>query len=173
MTTDELASCPASADHDAWPSDRDHDRDVDSGDAIKLFSGKIMDPQAYDVRSDADGDGDIDVGDVIKLIGQGQILNKCYELTFTNNTGGPVDDIHIQWGAAVSALFSARDSGLAGWSNRTLSGDGLVLDMDRPDGLGDLAADGTLTVVAQGPKAASLPIASCRWTLDGADRGAC
>ena len=173
MTTDELASCPASGDHDAWPSDRDHDRDVDSGDAIKLFGGKMMNPQSYDRRSDAAGDGDIDAGDVIKLIGQGQMMSKCYQLTFTNSTGGTVDDIHIEWGAAVTAVFSARDSALAGWSSRTLSGGGLVLDMDRPDSLGDLAAGGTLTVVVQGPKAASLPIASCRWTLDGVDQGTC
>jgi hypothetical protein len=70
-------------------------------------------------------------------------------------------------------VFSARDSQLAGWSGRTLSGAGLVLDMDRLDGLGDLAADGMLTVVVQAAKLPALVAATCRWTLEGADQGAC
>jgi hypothetical protein len=69
-------------------------------------------------------------------------------------------------------VFSALDSELEGWSNRTLSGDGLTLDMDRPDGQGDLANGGQLTVVVQGP-AAGVAVSACQWTLDGVDVGAC
>ncbi len=83
-----------------------------------------------------------------------------------------MDDVHIEWGAAIAEVFSARDSELAGWSSRTISGDGLVLDVERPDGSGDLGAGGTLTVVVRsaGPM---LSVAACRWTLEGVDVGGC
>ncbi len=170
LSTDELGSCPSNASHDAWPPDRDRDADADIGDVIANFNGKILNPAAYDARSDPDGDGDVDVGDQIILFGNGKILTKCVVFTFMNGTGGAVDDIHIQWSAAIAEVFSARDSSLAGWSSRTLSGGGTVLDMDRPDGAGDLASGGALTVVVRG---ASLVISSCQWTLEGVDKGAC
>ena len=65
-----------------------------------------------------------------------------------------------------------------GWSNRTIGGGGLTLDMDRPDGQGgqggqgDLANLGQLTVVVQAP-IAGVAASTCQWTLDGVDVGAC
>jgi hypothetical protein len=81
-----------------------------------------------------------------------------------------VDDIHIEWSTPVKEVFVARDSELAGWSSRTLSGGGLVLDMDRPDGAGDLSAGGQLMVVVRGGAGA---VTSCRWTFEGSDAGPC
>ncbi len=171
MSTDELAGCPSGAGHDAWAADADHDKDADIGDVIQTFGmGKINAPANYYARSDADGDVDVDIGDVIQLYGMEKIGTKCVLLTYANSTGGPVDDIHIVWNAPIAEMFSARDSELAAWSNRTLSGDGLTLEIDRPDGAGDLASGGQLTVVVRG---ANPVISSCRWTLDGVDKGAC
>ncbi|HEU4760491.1 MAG TPA: hypothetical protein VFT91_10995 [Dehalococcoidia bacterium] len=174
LSADELAACPSGASHDAWPPDRDRDRDADIGDVIQNFGmGKINTPASYDARSDADGDGDDDIGDVIQLYGMGRMNTRCATFTFTNGTGGAVDDIHIVWSQPIGEVYVARDSALAGWSNRTISGGGMVLDMDRPDSSGDLSAGGTLTVVLR-TASPMLPAASvCRWTLEGVDVGAC
>jgi hypothetical protein len=172
MTTDELSGCSTSPGHDAWAPDRDRDGDADIGDVLVAFMGKLFDPAAYDARSDPNGDGTINIGDVIILYGGGNALTKCVAFTFTNNTGGDVDDIHIEWSGAIAEVFSGLDSGLVGWSDRTLSGDGLTLDMDRPDGQGDLANGGQLAVVVQGPMA-GVTASSCQWTLGGVDQGAC
>ncbi len=169
LTTDELAGCPSGPSHDAWPPDRDHDRDADAGDVITSFFGKVLNPAAYDARADANGDGDNDVGDVISLY-MGNILTRCSLFTFTNGTGAAVDDSHVQWSSSIAQVFSARDSDLRGWSNRTLSGGGLSLDMDRPDPQGNLGAGRQLTVIVRGPSPA---VSTCRWTLDGVDKGAC
>ena len=169
MSTDELGNCSINTGQDAWPPDRTHDGFINIGDVISAFLGKILNPKGYDARSDAAGDGDNDIGDVIQLFG-GKILTKCVLVTRTNNTGGAVDDIHIVWSAAIAEVFSARDSNLKGWSNRTISGGGLTLDMDRPDVLGDLASGGQLTVVVRG---SSPVVSSCQWTLDGFDKGPC
>ncbi len=171
MVTDELASCPSGPSHDAWAPDRDRDRDADVGDVIGGFSGKLMNPPNYDARSDADADGDDDIGDVVQLYGGGKIGTRCVILTYTNGTGGAVDGIHIEWSAPIAEVLVAADSEM-GWPSRTLSGGGVVLDVERPDGSGDLAAGGTLTVVV---RTASMmgAVTSCRWTLEGADRGAC
>jgi len=170
MSTDELGDCPTNTSHDAWPSDRDRDKDADIGDVIASFNGKILNPKAYDARSDADGDHDNDIGDIIILYGNAKILTKCAVFTFTNNTGGAVDDIHIQWMSAIAEVFSARDSDRKGWSNRTISGGGLTLDMDRPDAQGDLASGGQLRTVVRGT---SPIVSSCQWTLDGVNKGTC
>ncbi len=50
---------------DPWPPDADDDRDVDIGDVLALFYGKLGNPPNYTPRSDFDADGDVDVGDVI------------------------------------------------------------------------------------------------------------
>jgi len=173
LSTDELGACSTGMSHDGWASDRDRDKDADVGDVIQAFGmGKIGSPANYDARSDADMDGDNDIGDVIQLYGGGKIGTKCVTLTYTNGTGGPVDDIHLEWSAPIAEVFVARDSEPAGWSSRVISGGGTVLDIERPDGLGDLAADGTLTVVV---RTASMmgSVTSCRWTLEGVDRGTC
>ena len=176
LSTDELGACPTGTSHDGWASDRDRDKDADIGDVIGNFNGKINTPANYDARSDADGDGDVDIGDVIQLYGTIPNLKmntKCATFTFTNGTGGAVDDIHIEWSAGIAEVFVARDSALAGWSNRSISGGGLVLDMDRPDASGDLGAGGTLTVVVR-TASSMLPAATtCRWTLEGVDVGGC
>ncbi|HEU4760226.1 MAG TPA: hypothetical protein VFT91_09635, partial [Dehalococcoidia bacterium] len=79
----------------------------------------------------------------------------------------------IVWSQPIAEVYVARDSALAGWSNRSISGGGTVLDIDRPDGSGDLAAGGTLTVVLR-TASPMLPAASvCRWTLEGVDVGGC
>ncbi len=135
---------------DPYPPDSDDDRDADIGDVIALFNGRLGMPANYTARSDMDADGDIDVGDVIIGFGGGRIGTKCGVFTFTNNTGGPVDDIHIVWSSAIAQVYSALDSDLQGWPNRTLSGGNLVLDMDRPDPQGDLPNGGQLTVVVRG-----------------------
>jgi Tol biopolymer transport system component len=70
--TDPLISCGPSA----WPPDADDDQDADIGDVIILFSGKILNPQAYVSRSDFDADGNINIGDVIIAFG-GTILTSC------------------------------------------------------------------------------------------------
>jgi hypothetical protein len=171
VTTDELGNCATVSGHDALPPDANGDRQVLANDTIILFLGKVLNPVDYDARSDANGDGEILVNDVI-IFFLGKMFTRCAAFTFTNSTGGAVDDIHIEWSAAVTAVFSALDSDLEGWPNRTLSGGGLTLDMDRPDGQGDLAAGGTLTVVVEGPSAGATPSA-CRWTLDGVDQGGC
>ncbi len=83
MGTLPYVACPATSiggdeDPDAWPSDADDDRDVDTGDVLALFYGKIGNPPAYTPRSDFNADGDIDIGDVI--IGfsfKAQISNTC------------------------------------------------------------------------------------------------
>ncbi len=176
MVTDSLDSCSADTtanneSPDAWPSDANDDQDADTGDVIALFFGKILNPPNYSARSDANADGKILIGDVINLF-FGKALTKCAVLTRTNTTGGPVDDIHIQWMAPIAQVFGALDSDLQGWSNRTLSGDGLTLDMDRPDPNGDLPAGGQLTIVVR----ATIPVpavSSCQWTLDGVNKGAC
>jgi len=170
MSTDELGNCSSNTSHDAWPPDRTHDGVINVGDVISAFLGKMLNPKGYDARSDADGDHDNDIGDVIILYGSAKILTKCAAFTFTNGTGGAVDDIHIQWSSAIAEVFSARDSDLKPWSNRTISGGGLTLDMDRPDVLGDLASGGQLTVVVRG---SSPTLPPCQWTLDGIDKGAC
>lgn len=169
LTTDELAPCPTSSSHDAWPSDRSRDGDADVGDVLANFVGKILSSTNYDARSDADGDGDVDVGDLIALYFE-EILTACTELTFSNTTGGIVDDIHIEWGGVVEEVFLSRDSDFVGWSERTLSGDGLTLDLARPDVLGDLGPGGVLTIVVRG---APVTPTSCQWTLDDIDQGAC
>ncbi|HEU4759061.1 MAG TPA: hypothetical protein VFT91_03670, partial [Dehalococcoidia bacterium] len=170
MTTDALGACPAAPGHDAWPPDRNGDTDADVGDVIALFSGKILLPNAYSALSDFDADGNLDVGDVITGFGGGKINTRCSAFTLTNGTGGPVDDVHIDWSSAISQVFVAVDSDLRPWPNRALSGGGLALDVDRPDAQGDLAAGGRLTIVVRGTAPA---IGACRWTLDGVDKGAC
>lgn len=171
MGTDPLDVCADSPAEDAWPPDRDRDGDADVGDVIASFNGKIQNPADYDPRSDPNGDGDNDIGDVIILYGGGNVLTKCVAFTFTNDTSGDVDGIHIEWSAPIMAVFSALDSGLEGWSDRTLSGDGLTLDLARP--VGDLpGGGGTLTVVVQAPLG-GVAVATCQWTLDGVDRGTC
>ena len=142
------------------------------GDVLKLFSTKLLNLPFYDARSDPSADHDNDVGDVLKFFSL-KILTRCATLTFTNSSGSAVDDIHIQWSAAVAAVFVARDSQLQGWSNRALSGDGLTLDMDRPDPQGDLPASAQLTVVVQSASMSIPSPSSCQWTLDGANQGAC
>ncbi|MEE9284768.1 MAG: thrombospondin type 3 repeat-containing protein [Dehalococcoidia bacterium] len=68
MGTDPLDDCPDDAQHDAWPPDMDHDRDVDNGDLLQAFYGRIPSPpNPYSPRSDFDADGDIDTGDVLVL----------------------------------------------------------------------------------------------------------
>ena len=52
-------------DQDAWPPDADDNQRTNIGDVIVLFSGKILNPPAYQQRSDFGMDGDIDIGDVI------------------------------------------------------------------------------------------------------------
>ncbi len=170
LSTDELGACSTGMSHDGWASDRDRDKDADIGDVIQNFYGKIGSPANYDARSDADGDNDVDIGDVIQLYGGGKAGTKCATLTYTNSTGGPVDDIHIVWSTAIAEVFVARDSQLAGWPSRVISGGGTVLDMERPDGSGDLAAGGTLRMVVRGTNPV---VASCQWTLEGVDVGAC
>ncbi len=170
MSTDELGSCSTSFSHDASPTDFDKDGDADSGDVLGLFFFSINQQAGelfYSVRSDFDGDGDNDLGD---LLGAFFFFfdTKCAELTFTNSTGGEVDDIHIEWSAAIAEVFSALDSDLGSWSDRTLSGDGLTLDVARPVGV--LADGGQLTIVVRG---SNPTISSCQWTLDGVDQGAC
>ena len=173
MTTDERGACPTSASHDAWGPDRDQDRDADIGDVIANFNGKMFNPAGYDARSDPNVDGDNDIGDVIGLYGGGNILTKCVDFTFMNSSGGPADGIHIELSTPISGVFSALDSDLAGWSNWTIGGDGLTLDMDRPDGGGDLANGGQLTIVVQTASLMSPAVSPCQWMLDGADKGAC
>ena len=174
MSSDEQGACPTSTSHDAWPPDADGNGTANVGDVIQLFGGgKILQSVGqpfYSARSNADGNGAVNVGDVIQLYGSGKILTRCMTFTFTNNTGGVVDDIHIDWNSAIAAVFVARDSQLVGWPNRVISGGGLALDIDRPDGSGDLMAGGQLTVVV---RAGSPSVATCRWTLDGADQGPC
>jgi len=170
MTTDGLGGCSSGPSHDAWPPDSNHDGDTDIGDVIALFNGKMLDPSLFSARSDFSGDGDVDVGDVIIGFGGGKILTRCSVFTFTNGSGAAVDDVHIQWVSPIAQVFSARDSQLQGWSGRALSGDGLTLDMDRPDPLGDLPPGGLLTVVVRG---SSPGFSSCEWTLDGVNQGGC
>lgn len=76
LMTDGIGDCPASAGHDAWAPDRDHDGDADIGDVIRSFSGKVLQPAAYDRRSDPNGDQDNDVGDVIQLYST-TVLTAC------------------------------------------------------------------------------------------------
>jgi hypothetical protein len=173
MATDTLGPCSTQASHDAGPSDRDGDRDADVGDVIASFSGKILNPARYDARSDANGDGSNNIGDVLVLYGGNKILTRCLPLTFANSTGGPVDSVHIELDSAVSSLLAARDSGLAGWSERSLSGGGLVIDIARPDSLGDLASSGTLAIVLHTVSMASPGVTSCQWALEGIDSGPC
>ncbi len=119
---------------------------------------------------DGQRDIDVDVGDVISLYFN-KILTKCAVFTFANGTG-VVDDIHIQRSGPIAEVFSARDSDLRGWSNRTISGGGLTLDIHRPDAQGDSANGGQLTIIVR----AVIPVpavSSCQWTLDGANKGAC
>ncbi len=173
MSTDELGNCSTNSSHDAWPSDFDHDGDADPGDNLGLFfftMGESAGDPFYSKRSDFDGDGDNDPGDNLAFFFF-FIGTECYEFTFTNNTGGVVDDITITFSGALVRANSALDSDLDGWGTGTLSAGNTVLDLDRPDAEGDLAAGGTLTVVVIGPSA--LTVSSCQWTLDGVDQGAC
>ena len=170
MSTDNLTSCPLFSSDDALPPDADRDRDIDVGDNIILFSGKILNPANYDRRSDADSDGDLDVGDVITFFGGGKIGTKCSVFQFTNSTGGTVDGIHIVWSSAIAEIFVTRDSQRVGWSNRVLSADGKTLDLNRPDSTGDLPSGGWLFVVVRG---ANPVVSSCQWTLEGTNRGSC
>jgi len=155
--------------------DADHDRDVDIGDAIRLFKETILSPpKPYNARADAEPDGDVDIGDVIKFF-SGKIMTRCAVFTFTNETGGAVDDIHIEWsmGAAIKRVFAAGDSDMAGWTNRVISGGGLILETERPDGLGDLANGGQLTIVVWVASLMTPSVSTCQWTLDGVDQGVC
>ncbi|MEX0800924.1 MAG: serine hydrolase domain-containing protein [Dehalococcoidia bacterium] len=81
MSTDELASCPASAGHDAWPPDADANGTANVGDVVQLFgSGKILQTAGqpfYSRRSDADASGAVNVGDVTQMFGGGVILTSC------------------------------------------------------------------------------------------------
>ena len=166
MSADGLWGCGNGPGHDAYPPDRDRDHDVDVGDVIASFSGRILTPQRYDARSDAGADGDVDIGDLISLFGSGKLLTRCAALTFANSAGS-VDGIHIEWATSIASVFTARDSGLASWSDRTLSGDGLILDLRRLSGV---LSGGQLTVVVRG---GSPLVSTCRWTLAGADQGPC
>jgi plastocyanin len=172
MSTDELSSCPTNPSHDASPSDFDHDGDADPGDLLGLFFFSInqqVGEPLYSKRSDFDGDDDDDPGDILGFFFF-FINTKCQVITFTNNTSGDVDDIHIEWSGAIAEVLSALDSDLEGWPNRTIGGGGLTLDIDRPDGQGDLANGGQLTIVVRGTNPV---ISSCQWTLDGVNKGAC
>jgi hypothetical protein len=173
MSTDELGNCSTNSSHDAWPSDFDHDGDADPGDNLGLFffsMGESAGDPFYSKRSDFDGDGDNDPGDNLGFFFF-FIGTKCHVFTFTNNTGLDVDDVTITFSAALVQASSALDSDVEGWGPGTLSAGATVLDLDRPDAEGDLAAGGTLTVVVIGPPA--LTVSSCQWTLDGVDKGAC
>ena len=174
MSSDELGACPTGMSHDAWPIDANRNTTADTGDVLALFgSGKILKSVGnplYSARSDFNANATVDTGDVLAGYGGGKILTKCVTFTFTNSTGGMVDDIHIDWNTAIAAVFVARDSQLIGWSNRVISGGGMVLDIDRPDGSGDLMAGGQLTVVV---RAANPVVSVCRWTLEGVDEGPC
>jgi hypothetical protein len=167
MTTDQLDGCSANTSHDAWPPDRNHDRLASVGDVIATYSGRVLVPSHYDARSDPNADGDNDVGDVLAMFGS-TALTKCAELTFTNATGGAVDGVHIEWGTALRSVVSAADSEAAAWSDRTLSGDGLSLDLGRP--VGALAQAGQLRLAVVGGNPV---VSSCRWLLGGLDVGAC
>jgi beta-lactamase superfamily II metal-dependent hydrolase len=173
LTTDELGNCSTNPSHDAFASDFDHDTDNDPGDLLGLFffsiNQNIGDP-FYSRRADFDGDGDNDPGDILGFFFF-FISTKCHVFTFTNNTGLDVDDITITFSAGINFTFSALDSDLEGWGPGSLSAGNTVLDLDRPDAEGDLAAGGTLTVVVNGPPA--LTVSSCQWTLDGVDKGPC
>ena len=166
MSADGLWGCGNGPGHDAYPPDRDRDHDVDVGDVIASFGGRILMPQRYDARSDAGADGDVDIGDAISLFGSGKLLTRCAAFTFANSAGS-VDGIHIEWATSIASVFTARDSGLASWSDRTLSGDGLILDLRRLSGV---LSGGQLTVVVRG---GSPLVSTCRWTLAGADQGPC
>ncbi|MEX0800923.1 MAG: YncE family protein [Dehalococcoidia bacterium] len=172
MGTDPMDVCPDSPAEDAWPPDFNQDTDADIGDVVQAFMGKILNPPNYDPRSDPSGDGAINIGDVAQLYGGGNILSQCTEVTFTNNTGMPVDEVHIEWSDPVRSVFWAQDSQFVSWSNQAFSAGGTVLDIDRPDGMGDLANGGTLTLVVQTPL--MMPtIMSCELRLDGAFQGMC
>jgi hypothetical protein len=173
LTTDELGNCSTGPSHDAFASDFDKDGDNDPGDLLGLFFfsiGQSAGEPFYSKRSDFDGDGDNDPGDILGFFFF-FIGTKCHVFTFTNNTGLDVDDITITFSASINSTFSALDSDLDGWGTGSLSAGNTVLDLDRPDTEGDLAAGGTLTVVVNGPSA--LTVSSCQWTLDGVDQGAC
>jgi lysophospholipase L1-like esterase len=173
LTTDELGNCSTNPSHDAFASDFDHDTDNDPGDLLGLFFFSMNQSAGepfYSKRSDFDGDGDDDPGDILGFFFF--FMNtKCAVFTFTNNTGSAVDDITITFSAAIVQANSALDSDLEGWGTGSLSAGNTVLDLDRPDGQGDLANGGTLTVVVIGPSA--LTVSSCQWTLDGVGQGVC
>lgn len=173
MTTDHLEPCPTGAGHDAWPPDHNSDTDSDIGDLVASFSGVILNPPAYDPRSDPNMDGAVNIGDLVGLYGGGKILTECLRLSLVNDTGGAVDGVVIEWSSPVHAVFSASDSDAAGWSERALSGGGLVVDLARPHAEGDLANGGQLdTVLWRSLGEASQPL-NCTWTLAGVDVGQC
>ncbi len=169
--TDPLDDCSDVSGDDAWPPDRDKDTDADIGDVVANFRGKIMNPEAYDVRSDPDGDVDNDVGDVVIMYGGGNILSGCFTFTFSNGTGGAADGIELEFNTGVSRVFSAVDSDGVSWPARTLSGDGLRLNIGTATDV--LANGGRLTVVVQAPVAPRPSAVSCRWLLAGVDAGSC
>ena len=57
---------------------------------------------------------------------------------------------------------------MEGRSSRTIDGGGLTVDIARPDGQGDLADGGGVTIVVRGTNPLT---SSCRWTLDGVNKG--
>jgi len=169
MSTDSLDACPDNTSDDVWPYDTAIDQSIDVGD-ILMFKPVIMSSEGelnYDRRYDLARDGSIDVGDILMF--KPVIMTNCAEFTFTNSTGGAVDDIHIVWAQALSSVFSAADSNGEGW-NVTLSPDGLTLDADRPDVRGDLANGGSLSIAVDGSSPAT---SSCGWTLEGGNKGSC
>ncbi len=76
MTTDELADCVTDYGTDAWPPDIGMDGQIQVGDIIKGFYGKILVPEKYDRRADFNASGQLLIGDVIRGY-LGKIFDTC------------------------------------------------------------------------------------------------
>ena len=166
MATDSLDGCPAALAPDALPSDGNRDTDLDVGDVIILFYGKIFDPPDYSKRSDFDADGDVDVGDLV-IAFYGKIFTTCQVFTFTNTTGADRDRIDITFNSSITVIFSALDNtapqGSGRWSTRDVTGNPVII-LRRPTG--NLANGGVLTVVTRAPTSPAVTVSSSAWSLE-------
>ncbi len=125
--TDPKDNCPDTSNDPAWPMDFNNNQEVAIGDIIQGYYGKILVDAEYNRRADFNMSGGLEIADIIIgyhpaaatnwLPKSGlSLLDNCRtDLTFTNNTGGAVDDIHIELLTDITHIESATDNQAGTW----------------------------------------------------------
>jgi len=173
LGTDPKDDCADSTSDDAWPYDFNGDQTANIIDV--LFFGPAIGKAvtaAPDLRRfDYDANATVSIIDVLFF---GPYVGKdCWswnnsQIVLTNDTGGAVDDIHIETVFETTTIKSAVDSNARNWTK--IAGTPALpyyyVELERADAQGDLANGGTLTLKLDG-KRTPVKILCYDWTLDG------